>query len=66
MASEGAVTVVVFKLFHNVIVCGTNMSWYVQKGEHVSKIRDESMMARKRTQSKSTTIKIAQVVNDSV
>ena len=33
-----------FKLFHNVIVVeqmNKNMSWYVQKGEHVLKIMDE-------------------------
>ena len=44
VASEGAVTVVGFKLFHNVIVCGKmnkNMSWYVQKGENALKTKGE-------------------------
>ena len=39
MASEGAVTVVGFKLF--IVQMNKNMSWYVQKGENVLKTRDE-------------------------
>ena len=36
MASEGAVTVVGFKLFHNAEQMDKNMSWYVQKVESMS------------------------------
>ena len=41
MAGEGAVTVIGFKLFHSVIVCGTNELKYVEKGEDILKTRDD-------------------------
>jgi len=48
VASEGAVTDVWFKLFHNVIVCGKmnrNISWYVQKGENACVLGSSANLA---------------------